>query len=257
MVDDLDPPMIEFAVPTVLPLYKSAKLENRWDCTGWRKTLTEFMSSTSLASVLAPLSENPDLADSVSRASYSHVTGFDKIILLRNSHGALIKLDVWWPESADSRATPTIHSHQWNFSSLVLNGRLSLQHFAIAMEGQRSRIYRLSYPPGTFERNERDTHLTRTWSADLPKGSSYDLDFRVLHATGSAESVPTVTLVVQSRPLRDYSEAALYRELPEIGSEETESWREAESLENLDVKMESFGSDELLEKVSTLSRLSQ
>lgn len=243
-----------WALPTVLPLYRSTDLATRWDCNGWRRDLEQFMRERTLADVLRPLLEDGELARTVAANSYPHVTGFDKLVLLKDSNGSLIKLDVWWPGHRERSLTDNIHSHQWSFSSIVVSGSLQMQHFVPAAEGIRARIYRLSYPPGTYAAEERDRHLLPVWAAKLEPGSSYDLDLRVLHLSRSDEDEPTVTLVVQSRPLREFSETALYRDLPEPDQDDT-AWQGVERAERLGEQMVAFETDALLEKVERLCDL--
>ena len=206
---------LEFACPTVVDLYEATGLSDETRSTGWRTALETFAAGTTLRDLVAPILANDELVRDVARLSYKHNLGFDKIILLRDEFDAMIKLDVWWP---DHRVNDNIHSHRWDFSSIVLAGRLNLKHFSPARSSEEVQVYRISVPPRPTDADPIDIALACTWDGDLVAGSSYDLDYRQFHTSNGTSGLATVTLVAQARPRRHYSETVATGGPPAAGA---------------------------------------
>lgn len=155
--------------------------------------------------LLAVLDDDGRLA-AVSATAYTHANGFDRFLLVDGDpSGARVRLHVWWPDI--NRVAEHLHNHAWDFSSVVLAGRLRFETADWDDEGKQHWHY-CSHPPVPvvggyrypFSEHGRRGVRTAT-SAAMSPGSAYSLDHRVLHRVETNPLEPVVTLMVHS-PLR-------------------------------------------------------
>jgi hypothetical protein len=189
---------------TVRELYDAAQLSRLTRNRGWKSPLTAFTPRVSVADICKEVLGDAELLRAMAARSYRHPNGFDKLILLRDERGALIKFDVWWEGDTD---WGRIHDHRFDFSSIVLSGSLQLRHYLPAKlpDAQCVDVYRLSVPQQESDLIPRRQGLITVWEGVVPAGTHYDMDCNMFHqATGIGDRI-TVTLVIQGASRKPYS----------------------------------------------------
>lgn len=155
------------------------------------------------------LSSN-DRLERLSANSYIHPNGFFKIPLLESdTYGPKIRLHVWTP----SRIRPSdpfenLHTHHWDFESLILIGQL--QHFIFCETSDQ--IFGMPYDRYSLKRTPQDGHyLIPTRVVLLQKAIETILDARANYSLGCdtihqvypvSPTDVTATLILQKRYTR-------------------------------------------------------
>lgn len=191
--------------PAVGELYLAAQLSRTTRNPGWKPLLTSFASRVSAADICKEVLGDTGLLRAMAARSYRHPNGFDKLILLRDDRGALIKFDVWWEGDTD---WGRIHDHRFDFSSLVFAGSLQLRHYLPAKlpDAECVDVYRLSVPQRENDLVPRRQGLIKVWEGAVPAGTHYDMDCNMFHqATGTGDRM-TATLVIQGASRKPYSQ---------------------------------------------------
>ena len=70
----------------------------------------------------------------ISKRSYTHALGFDKIVLMvdkSTSYKPELRLHLWYPEANGVPLVESLHEHSFNFISTVLSGHLENQMFSL------------------------------------------------------------------------------------------------------------------------------
>jgi hypothetical protein len=144
------------------------------------------------------LSNKANLA-TIARNSYSHIYGFDKIVLISSSspHYCL-RLHVWWGDSIAS--IENAHNHRWDFASNLLLGRYCIDIYTDTLKGESMNVYNCYTPKqGKCYRIEflGQKLLQKTHSIELSQGSVYQLSYFVIHRVLQSALEPTISLVLQ------------------------------------------------------------
>ncbi|MFJ5882307.1 hypothetical protein [Kitasatospora cineracea] len=197
------------------PLYEAAGLDRQTRNDTWKAPLCRFAETVPLRRIVQHVLRDDELLRSVAAVALRHPMGFDKLILLRDNRGALIKIDVWWEEDDD---WGTIHNHRFDFSSTVLHGELRTRLFVDAdpaTEGaQTVDLYRLTVPQHPDDAVPHPRALLRAWEGSFPAGTSYDMRCEMFHMASGTRGRTTVTLVVQGAPRHAHSLAT--RDTPDL-----------------------------------------
>jgi hypothetical protein len=178
------------------------------------RALSLFEEPGDVVSLIRSIHSSPTLLQSVARNSYSHVNGFEKLVLLASPRlGYKLRLHIWWPD--ERRETrEDIHNHRWDFGSRILLGQLEFENFIQASEGSRLLRY-ASYSRGSEEcfrfQQTGSAQLSSGFTGRLKMGSFYCQPHHAAHASASERSVTTATLLVQGPPRRDFSDVFLPR----------------------------------------------
>lgn len=161
--------------------------------------------------VLKTIASEPRLASSVARRSYWHANGFAKLVI-HESRSFSLRLHVW-PKITGAGGWAdvdmNVHTHRWEFSSVVLCGGLEVEDFEeVADPGHRS--------TRAYEAFEYDTSERRTIGQLVPlgrrllrsngpvryrAGDLHDCELGTIHAVRPSVSGPTATLFLQG-PVR-------------------------------------------------------
>jgi hypothetical protein len=198
------------------PLAQATNLDHCRNSEGWREQLHTFTRDVSLKQICRTILDDEELMVHVSRSSYRHPNGFDKLIVYRNEIGGLMKIDIWWE---DDTFAGGIHNHRFDFSSIVMSGALQLQHFLTIdpTDDNSHSIFKIAVLPDaprtvadalaveTVSENMR-RGVVKTWHGSMPQGASYDMECSMFHKASGTADLVTATFVVQGAPRRDYSQ---------------------------------------------------
>jgi hypothetical protein len=163
----------------------------------------DAVSCVDIPAIISQLSNDDALLRQCAALSYEHPVGFDKLILLQRSDGALIKID-YWP--AERRPRRDVHNHRWSFCSKVLLGKLSIREYGIVKSSTATSIYRLSVPPDEGDEFPQMGAVECIWKGVLRPGSTYWQDHRPFHSADAVTGEICATLVAQGPPSKTYSD---------------------------------------------------
>jgi hypothetical protein len=150
--------------------------------------------------------DDDDLLHRAAYASYKHANGFDKLILASSPQGHVVKLDVWWPD--EPRGQEDIHNHRYSFSSHLLLGELSMEHWEFRDTGTPMDYLHIEVAGGRTDRLEHLGQRTveRLFDIRATAGDTYSLHHAQLHRVAARPGSPSATLVFQDRNARNSSE---------------------------------------------------
>lgn len=161
------------------------------------------------------LSNDAQLAEIAGR-SYYHANNFLKLVLMVGDENVWkIRLHVWHPQSeADRPPREDIHSHRWDFTTALVLGEYNAREYMVA-PGDEYQHYK--YTPVRadqyFSLEALGTEqLAQVFEANMPAGTVYHLDHRVLHSIARSGDGPTATVVLQGPGVRDSTN--VYRMTP-------------------------------------------
>lgn len=171
-----------------------------------KELLLNICSITNPAALIRTVLSSEEHVDNVSKLSYKHINGFDKIVLL-NSEKRLFKLrlHIWWPTKT-GQFREHIHNHRWNFATNIFLGCYRLETYVRSKEGEP--VYSYSY----WSPEELNTyrmvlkgraHANKILEADISKGTIYQLEHSVLHRVTQLTRSGTVSLVLQGQALKN------------------------------------------------------
>jgi hypothetical protein len=137
----------------------------------------------------------------VAASSYEHPNGFDKLPVVVLADGSKWVLHVWWP-SAEARLADHdhIHSHRWNFSSLLLAGALTHTEFVADDDGAELFEYRYESPESTGRYRMTPVGRARfapQFSCRLTAGAIASYAPELLHRACVDLDSPVITMVAQ------------------------------------------------------------
>lgn len=144
-------------------------------------------------------------AEQLAQSSHRHALGFDKFVLAVFGELGQLRMHVWWPDQ--ERLPEHIHNHRFQFSSVVVSGRLRTRYYRTAERGVRHLHLRECSQLGDTEwRFQHRGVLTvaETLTADLAAGSCYSMPADLWHRV-EAGATATVTLMLQRRSVRNWS----------------------------------------------------
>lgn len=184
-----------------------------------------------LGDLLGEIVRDPDLAAAVARGSYWHANDFAKLVLHDSAAPDFhLRLHVW----ADGHAAAprsagycNIHTHRWEFASVVLAGGLHVDLFEEAADVLEPKTvvcdkfeYRSPEPGGAGELVALGTVALRvTGSQDYAAGDLHTCDLRTVHAVEPVDRSLTATIFVQG-PTRARS-ALVYQEAGRAALQDT------------------------------------
>jgi hypothetical protein len=148
------------------------------------------------------------LAEAVAADSYWHSNGFAKLNLVRHAEPTFrLRLHVWptGGESGPAFQHTNIHTHRWEFASLVLAGGVHIEEFAETDDYADATSlvcdrYRYLTPGGSVFghlRPEGTAVLTSLGYKVHRAGAVHDCDIERLHIVAPLDGEFTATLVVQ------------------------------------------------------------
>lgn len=137
--------------------------------------------------------------------SYTHDNGFDKIVLFEDNETRMkMRLHVWHPIllSGVHRARQNVHNHRWDFSSIVLLGRvdhITYRFAEVDEEGEELFHYRY-YARGEKEHyNLKElgkSRVVETHKESFNAGQLYCVGNEVLHRVDVEDQMSAATLVI-------------------------------------------------------------
>jgi hypothetical protein len=173
---------------------------------GHRPALDAFLERHTPARLVHEVLDDDELLRRAAYASYEHANGFDKLVLASSPEGPAIKLDVWWPELP--RGLEDVHNHRCSFSSHLLVGELSMEHWEFRESGIPMDHLHIAIAGGRTDRLEHlgRRRVERLFEIRAAAGSTYSLHHDQLHRVVAAPTRPAATLVFQDRPAKPGSE---------------------------------------------------
>lgn len=137
--------------------------------------------------------------------SYSHDNGFDKIVLFEDNETRMkMRLHIWYPIllSGNHRARQNVHNHRWDFSSIVLLGRVDHVTYRFAQsseEGEELFHYRY-YARGDKEHYNLEelgkSRVVETHKESFSAEQLYGVENEVLHRVDVEDQMAAATLVI-------------------------------------------------------------
>ncbi|WHX50769.1 hypothetical protein QNH46_09030 [Paenibacillus woosongensis] len=164
--------------------------------------LEPISSKEQILLLLNSLLEDPQMLLEISKRSYTHINGFDKIVLIESkSPEYKIRLHIWWPEYKISHIEH-IHNHPWDFSSRVLTGELTFQTFSSQNGTGESLHYYRTFPPNPGEsghilRKMGTQTLQLMFDTTITSGSFYTMSKKIKHRVLKSSQSVNSTLIFQ------------------------------------------------------------
>jgi hypothetical protein len=173
---------------------------------GYRAALARLLEQSSPTGLIHALMDNEESLEKAAYASYRHANGFDKFVLASSPGGPSVKMDVWWPE--DTRGQEDVHNHRYSFSSRLLTGELSIEHYELRDDGMPMNHFDIEIVSRRTDRlNDRgQERVEKRFEASIPAGTTYWLHHQQLHRVVAAPGVLSATLVCQDANARDTSD---------------------------------------------------
>ncbi|HRX00704.1 MAG TPA: hypothetical protein P5280_14515 [Cyclobacteriaceae bacterium] len=162
--------------------------------------------------LLLYITQKENLTEKIMSISYSHVLGFDKLILAKGNNGEKVRLHIWHKDQPTYQKNKfvDIHDHYWDFSSLVLKGSLLSRKYMVSNTGsnQYQRIKLVPKLLGDYELREAGTqNLELIEQRRIREGEVHTLAHHQLHSIINEGFA--VSLVLQGRRLS--KENTIYR----------------------------------------------
>lgn len=176
-------------------------------------------SAADFARLLDALLDDPAWLTTAARGAYRHGNGFLKVPLC-DAGGVRVRLHCW-PE--DDCGEENVHNHRWDMASRVLIGRLTSEHYDPALDAgpaagplaAREYEYRKERPGLAAEAHYLGRRALRLASRHVVEsGGVYALHHETCHRVVKRDREPTITLMVQSAPVRAYNRMFCFSEKP-------------------------------------------
>lgn len=171
-----------------------------------REFLDQLQQQFLVPGLLQAVATDQGWLDWVSRQSYRHPNGFDKLVLWQDPATSPLKLVLhWWAPGAAGPDDDDIHNHRWDFASLVLAGELRSDLYTESRSGQRYPAWEYSSPEGGEEflvRAAGEVSVECAASITMAAGSAYLWGKDLLHRAWGVGRPFTATLIVQGAPTR-------------------------------------------------------
>ena len=165
------------------------------------KVLGDLTSRWRMPDVIHALSTDEHMLADISKRSYRHLNGYDRIELLCSTNPEYgLRLHVWWGNEEHEKER--VHGHPWNFASVILTGALQVEQFVEVETGAQVEFCNYERPDG------RDTYkLTPTGRSTirsilriaLAAGSQYYADNRLIHRVWTDPGLPSASLMLHGR----------------------------------------------------------
>lgn len=173
------------------------------DASRLRRSATRLRADWSrLQAFFSAVVSDPAIVASVARHSYWHANGFAKLVL-HEEPGFSLRLHIWPAEG--SVVDANVHTHRWEFASLVLCGGLVIKEFEETRDigdpgARRYDKYEYASPTKRTMGQLRPLGaraLRTAGSAKFAVGEVHHCDLATIHAVTPFESTLTATLFVQ------------------------------------------------------------
>lgn len=93
-----------------------------------------YINRNNVIELLKEIIEDKEKLEEISKRSYTHALGFDKIVLMVDKstpYKPELRLHLWYPETNGVPLVESLHEHSFNFISTVLSGHLENQMFSL------------------------------------------------------------------------------------------------------------------------------
>ena len=137
--------------------------------------------------------------------SYTHDNGFDKIVIFDDSETRMkMRLHIWHPvlPSDVRRVRQNVHNHRWDFSSIVLLGRmdhLTYRFAGLAEKGEELFHYRY-YARGSKDHYDLEelgkSSVIEVHQESFKSGQLYCVGNLTLHRVDVEDQMTAATLVI-------------------------------------------------------------
>ncbi|MFC8514483.1 hypothetical protein [Streptomyces sp. NPDC057257] len=203
-----------------------------------RSVVAELGSPDRLLELIAELASGEGDPEGCARLSYRHVLGFDKLLLIDDGPRHMLRAHLWHP-GAGTIGKEDIHNHRSPLASYVVRGRLAMELYDVAGDGDgeshgaadggdgelygaadgdvgiTAARYEESLDAGSADwllEPAGPARLRLTHVGQYAAGSAYALPAHTLHRAWCDTVEPTVTLFLETgserRPHTDVFTAA-------------------------------------------------
>ena len=163
-----------------------------------RESLLLNLQKHVLIKLLENILENKKDIDKISKQSYKHNNGFDKILLLDNRPYYSIRLHLWNKDKNNSN----IHNHEWDLSGIVLYGSYNWKLYSIVPNSyenlyQYTCNYNNNYSGHKFL-NEKVVNVKKYLDITISKNSIYSIDGDIYHKISNNKKEEASSLIIHS-----------------------------------------------------------
>lgn len=98
------------------------------------ESFKDHINKKNVILLLKDIINDDNKLEEISKRSYTHALGFDKIVLMvdkSNPYKPELRLHLWYPEKNGVPLVESLHEHSFNFISTVLSGKLENQMFSL------------------------------------------------------------------------------------------------------------------------------
>jgi hypothetical protein len=165
------------------------------------KVLSDLTSRWRMPDVFRAIAADEHVLAAISKRSYRHLNGFDRIELLSSINPEYgLRLHIWWGDCEHGKER--VHGHPWNFASVILTGALRIEQFVEAETGNQVEFCNYERPDG------RDAYtLTPSGTATLrlivrsalAANSHYYADHRIIHRVWADPGLPSASLMLHGK----------------------------------------------------------
>lgn len=220
------------------------------------------------APLINAMIENPKQLEKITKKSYYHHNGFDKLVLMEGEDFTL-RLHIWWKENRGI-SQENIHNHRWDFVSSILIGTMEQDFFQLLdkppllTDAKKSNFQELNhylylpYKDKTtslipfFVKNKSryqmkylgNSFLKHKMKIKLPAGYSYRLKRKELHRVTVDYHETVATLMIYTKP---------YGKSSEVFSEVNQEFFIKK--DDQAVKVEAFSQAQVVQKLNALLEL--
>jgi hypothetical protein len=159
--------------------------------------LEELTRWPGMAALVRNILSDEDWLEAVAGASFRHVLGFDKFVLVSARPAGQMRVHVWWPD--ETRVREDVHNHRFDFVSFVLVGQMRTRLYRPSDEGLPHQRFQESALPTEHRWTLSEAGQKRLGTelvADFGAGTCYRLGTEALHRV-EARAGLVVTLVFE------------------------------------------------------------
>ncbi|NBD25532.1 hypothetical protein [Paenibacillus glycinis] len=179
-----------------------------------RKNFFPFANKEQVKVLLRSIMENPQQLERISKSSYAHSNGFDKMQLIKSKRYKL-RMHIWWPGNKDK--DEDIHSHAWSFGSYIITGNLNSINYIEDINGEGYYKYYARKTDGKKAEGKKAFDLLSQGRSGLKsllettvnKESWYVSSVENIHKVVRDCDITTATFVLQGPTELEYSRVFL------------------------------------------------
>ncbi len=175
------------------------------------KELLEILyKQFNLNEFLLSLEKDSNILKLIASSSYTHEIGFDKIVIhpYLNTNFQL-RLNVWWADKYRNASFENIHTHRWDYATVLLIGEYEYKNYKIS-DSEGVEKYWYNYFPRHEEAFNMKLIGRRKLSIEsneiLKKGNIMSLDSFTPHKITPKEGINTISFFLNQKPIKEYTD---------------------------------------------------